>query len=62
MEEFPETQPTLARKGPGETGKDEEATEGDDNFYPDEDVIKEKAPAQARSSSQQFFKNDLDEQ
>ncbi len=62
VEEFPETQPTLARKGPGETGKDEEATEGDDNFYPDEDVIKEKAPAQARSSSQQFFKNDLDEQ
>ena len=63
VEEFPETQPTLAKKDPEETGKDEEATEGDDTFYPEEDVIKEKAPAQPRaSSSQQFFKNDLDEE
>ncbi|MGP8248727.1 MAG: penicillin-binding transpeptidase domain-containing protein, partial [Candidatus Dormibacteria bacterium] len=63
VEEFPETQPALAKKDPEETGKDEEATEGDDTFYPEEDVIKEKAPAQPRaSSSQQFFKNDLDEE
>ncbi|MGB7911955.1 MAG: PBP1A family penicillin-binding protein [Desulfobaccales bacterium] len=61
VQEFPDTHPILAKKGPEETGKDEEATEGDDTFYPDED-IKEKAPARAQSSSQQFFKNDLDEE
>ncbi len=44
------------------TCKDEEAAEGDDTFYPEEEAIKEKAPSQPRASSQQFFKNDLDEE
>jgi penicillin-binding protein 1A len=53
----------LAKKGDEQTGKDEEATEGDDTFYPEEEeVIKDKAPSQPQASSQQFFKNDLDEE
>ncbi|MGP8051438.1 MAG: penicillin-binding protein 1A [Desulfobaccales bacterium] len=61
VEEFPE-HAALARKGNEPAAKDEEATEGDDTFYPEEEVIKEKAPTQPRASSQQFFKNDLDEE
>jgi penicillin-binding protein 1A len=62
VEEFPEIHATLAKKGDERTGKDEEATEGDDTFYPEEEVTKEKAPSQPRASSQQFFKNDLEEE
>src|SRR5208337_1573581 len=62
VEKFPEIQATLAKKGEAQTGKDEEAAEGDDTFYPEEEVIKEKAPSQPSASSQQFFKNDLDEE
>ena len=68
VEKFPEIHATLAKKGDKQTGKDEEATEGDDTFYPEEEAIKEKAPSQPqapsepRASSQQFFKNDLDEE
>ena len=62
VEQFPEIHATLAKKGDEQTGKDEEATEGNDTFYPEEEVIKEKAPSQPRASSQQFFKNDLDEE
>ncbi len=62
VEQFPEIHTTLAKKGDERTGKDEEAAEGDDTFYPEEEAIKEKAPSQPRASSQQFFKNDLDEE
>jgi penicillin-binding protein 1A len=62
VEEFPEIHAILAKKGDEQTGKDEEATEGDDTFYPEEEVIKEKAPSQPSATSQQFFKNDLDEE
>ncbi len=62
LEQFPEIPPTLAKKGEEPAGKDEEATEGDDTFYPEEEVIKEKAPSQPSASSQQFFKNDLDDE
>jgi penicillin-binding protein 1A len=46
VEKFPKFHATLAKKGNEPTGKDEEATEGDDTFYPEEEVIKEKAPSQ----------------
>ncbi len=62
VEEFPEIHAVLAKKGDEPTGKDEEAAEGDDTFYPEEEVIKEKAPSQPPASSQQFFKNDLDDE
>ena len=42
---------------------DEEAADGDDAFYPEEEntTIQEKKPDRPQASSQQFFKNDLEE-
>ncbi len=52
----------LAKKGADETVKDdEEAVESDESFYPEENTP-EKAPSpSASASSQQFFKNDMNE-
>jgi penicillin-binding protein 1A len=60
VEQFQEVSGTvLAKQGTEETATDDEAAaESDETFYPEAEVAQEKAP---QASSQQFFKNDLDE-
>ena len=47
VEKFPEIHATLAKKGEEQTGKDEEATEGDDTFYPEEEGHQGEGPQPA---------------
>jgi penicillin-binding protein 1A len=65
VEEFREGSGTtvLAKHGSEEGGgaaDDEAAAQSDETFYPEDEAVKEKAP-HPQASSQQFFKNDLDE-
>jgi penicillin-binding protein 1A len=39
---------------------DEAAAQSDETFYPEDEVLKEKTPT-SQATSQQFFKNDLDD-
>jgi penicillin-binding protein 1A len=63
VEDFVGGGAVLARKGLGEeSARDEEATEGEESFYPEE----EEEPVQetgrpGRTPSQQFFKSDMEE-
>ncbi len=52
----------LAESGSGEAAgaDDEAASHPDENFYPDDQGLKQAAPT-PQASSQQFFKNDLDD-
>ncbi len=52
---------TLAKKGEEPPAADDEAADGDDSFYPEEEAIQEKKPERPQASSQQFFKDDLEE-
>ncbi len=64
VEEFPETPATiLAKKGAEAKAEaaDDEAADGDESFYPEEQAIQEKTPDKPQASSQQFFKEDLEE-
>ena len=66
VEEFPELPSTILAKGAANTARDEEETKESEDFYPEDEVIKEKPetreiPETPQASSQQFFKNDLDE-
>lgn len=62
VEEFPETPATiLAKKGGEAPAVDDEAADGDASFYPEEPAIQEKTPDKPQASSQQFFKEDLEE-
>jgi penicillin-binding protein 1A len=62
VEQFPEASGTVLAKRseePAETPSDDEAaTQADETFYPETEGLQEKAP---QASSQQFFKNDLDD-
>jgi hypothetical protein len=65
VEQFQEASGTvLAKRGSEEAAgsptDDEAATESDETFYPEDETAPEKAPT-PQASSQQFFKNDLDE-
>jgi penicillin-binding protein 1A len=64
VEVFPETPDTvLAKKDAEDPAVDDEAADGDDSFYPEEDngALQEKRPDRPQASSQQFFKEDLEE-
>jgi penicillin-binding protein 1A len=64
VEDFPGVSSTiLAKKGTEAPAADEEATNGDEAFYPEENnaTIQERTPDNPQASSQQFFKNDLEE-
>ncbi len=64
VEEFPETPATiLAKKGAEAPAVDDEAADGDDSFYPEEDnaAVQERKSDRPQASSQQFFKEDLEE-
>jgi penicillin-binding protein 1A len=65
VEEFPRVSSTvLAKRGSeepaGNPADDEAAAKADETFYPEDEVLKEKAPT-PQATSQQFYKNDLDE-
>jgi penicillin-binding protein 1A len=63
VEQFPEAPAALlARSGRGDDlGRDEEAAGGEgETFYPEDDVIEEKAPT-SQASRQDFFKGDLED-
>ena len=65
VEEFQRGSGTvLAKRGSEETAvkptDDEAAARADETFYPEDEVLKEKTPT-SQATSQQFFKNDLDE-
>ncbi|HEY9074873.1 MAG TPA: PBP1A family penicillin-binding protein, partial [Desulfobaccales bacterium] len=64
VEDFPGVSSTiLAKKTIEAPPADEEATNGDEAFYPEENnaTIQERTPDTPQASSQQFFKNDLEE-
>ena len=64
VEDFPGVSSTiLAKKDKEAPAADEEATNGDEAFYPEENnaTIQERTPDNPQTSSQQFFKNDLEE-
>jgi penicillin-binding protein 1A len=62
VEDFPEAPSTiLARKGGEAPEADEEAADGDESFYPEEEAVRERIPDAPQASSQQFFKDDLEE-
>ena len=52
---------TLAKKAAEAPAADEEAADSDETFYPEEEAVKEKKPNRPQASSQQFFKDDLEE-
>jgi hypothetical protein len=62
VEEFQRGSGTvLAKRGSEERSTDDEAAaKADETFYPEDEVLKEKTPT-SQATSQQFFKNDLDE-
>jgi len=65
VEQFSETSGTvLAKQGSEEALKgandDEQAAQPEETFYPEEQGLRERTPT-PQASSQQFFKNDLDE-
>ena len=64
VEDFPGISSTiLAKKVKEAPAADEEASSGDEAFYPEEEnaTIQERTPDTPQASSQQFFKNDLEE-
>jgi penicillin-binding protein 1A len=65
VEQFQESSGTvLAKRGsePATSGTDDEAAaESDETFYPEEEEVVRERPSTPQASSQQFFKNDLDE-
>jgi len=64
VEQFQDASGTVLAKRKAEEaaspGDDEQATQPDETFYPDGEVLQERKP-DPQASSQQFFKNDLDE-
>ena len=54
----------LAKRGSEETAgsraDNEAATQPDETFYPEEEAVRQKTPT-SQATSQQFFKNDLDD-
>ncbi len=64
VEQFQDASGTVLAKRKAEEaagpGDDEQATQPDETFYPDGEVLQERT-ATPQASSQQFFKNDLDE-
>ena len=63
VEDFPETQTptTLAKKTEAAQAKDDEAADKDESFYPEEEAVQPRKTDRPRASSQQFFKEDLEE-
>jgi penicillin-binding protein 1A len=62
VEQFPELPATLLARGAERQPRDEEAGAASEDFYPEDEVIREKAQTETpQASSQQFFKSDLDE-
>jgi penicillin-binding protein 1A len=61
--DFPETSTltTLAKKTEEASAKDDEAADKDESFYPEEEAVKERKTDRPQASSQQFFKEDLEE-
>ncbi len=61
VEDFGGAGTVLAKKGQEEAIKDdEEAADTEDSFYPEENAVQERTPSSS-VSSQQFFKNDMEE-
>jgi penicillin-binding protein 1A len=61
VENFGGAGTVLARKGLEEGIKDDEEAAGtEDSFYPEDNALKERPPSSS-ASSQQFFKNDMEE-
>jgi penicillin-binding protein 1A len=58
VEKFPGVSSTVLAKG-DTTTDDEVPAQGEESFYPEEGVLKERG-ATPQATSQQFFKNDLD--
>jgi penicillin-binding protein 1A len=52
---------TLAKKGDEAPAADDEAAASDESFYPEDEAIQERKPNRPQASSQQFFKEDLEE-
>ena len=52
---------TLAKKAAEAPAADEEAADSEETFYPEEEAVQEKKPNRPQASSQQFFKDDLEE-
>jgi penicillin-binding protein 1A len=62
VEQFPEAPSTILARGAAGTTPDEEAAKDSEDFYPEDETLQEKAETETpQASSQQFFKNDLDE-
>jgi penicillin-binding protein 1A len=63
VENFPEAPATVLAKTDKASASDDEASSGDDNFYPEESnaTIQERKPDRPQASSQDFFKEDLEE-
>jgi len=51
---------TLARKGDEVPEADDEVTDSDESFYPEQETLQEKRATPPQASSQQFFKDDLE--
>jgi hypothetical protein len=61
VEDFGGAGTVLAKKGIDEAVKDDEAAAGtEDSFYPEDNAIQERTPSSS-ASSQQFFKDDMEE-
>jgi penicillin-binding protein 1A len=52
---------TLAKKTESAQAKDDEAADKDESFYPEEEAVQPRKTDRPRASSQQFFKEDLEE-
>jgi penicillin-binding protein 1A len=52
---------TLAKKTEEAQAKDDEAVDKDESFYPEEEAVQPRKTDRPRASSQQFFKEDLEE-
>ncbi|MCL4501903.1 MAG: PBP1A family penicillin-binding protein, partial [Deltaproteobacteria bacterium] len=52
---------TLAKKDAEAQSADDEAADSDETFYPEQEEAQEKKPKRTQASSQEFFKDDLEE-
>ncbi|MFI5355059.1 MAG: penicillin-binding protein 1A, partial [Desulfobaccales bacterium] len=52
---------TLAKKAAEAPAADDEAADSEETFYPEAEAVQEKKPNRPQASSQQFFKDDLEE-